>query len=157
LGLLTNAQQTIDVLVHSGTFFAQTQPRVASMLAERASHHVRIRLCFGNPMSEAVSTRDREEGLGGTLAAKIRASLTYYRPLINTDGCEIRLHDTTVYNSLFRYDDDLIVNAHVYGAPASLNPTFHFHRIDGGTIFEHYAESFDTVWSSALPWLGAEI
>lgn len=155
--LLNNAQRNIDVLVHSGTFFAQTQPRVALMLADRAAHQVDIRLCFGNPASHAVAVRDREEHLGGTLPAKIRASLTYYRPLIETAGCEIRLHDSTVYNSLFRYDDDLMVNAHVYGAPASLNPTFHFRRIDGGTIFDHYSESFDRVWESALPWLGAEV
>ncbi|MFC4067992.1 XRE family transcriptional regulator [Actinoplanes subglobosus] len=157
LGLLTNAQQAIDVLVHSGTFFAQTQPRVATMLAERASKNVRVRLCFGNPQAEAVAIRDREERLGGTLAAKIRASLTYYRSLIDVEGCEIRLHDAALYTSMFRYDDDLLANAHVYGAPASLNPTFHFRRIDGGTVFDHYMEGFEKTWESALPWLGAEI
>lgn len=157
LRLLTNAQQAIDVLIHSGTFFAQTQPRVATMLAERAANNVHIRLCFGNPQSEAVVIRDREERLGGTLAAKIRASLTYYRSLTAVEGCEIRLHDATLYTSIFRYDDDLLANGHVYGAPASLNPTYHFRRIDGGTIFDHYMESFEQTWQSALPWLGAEV
>lgn len=157
LGLLTNAQLAIDVLIHSGTFFAQTQPRVANMLAERASNNVRIRLCFGNPESEAVAIRDREERLGGTLAAKIRASLTYYRSLTVIDGCEIRLHDAALYTSIFRYDDDLLANSHTYGAPASLNPTYHFRRIDGGTIFDHHMESFELTWESALPWLGAEV
>ncbi len=157
LGLLTNSQQAIDVLIHSGTFFAQTQPRVAAMLTERASHNVRIRLCFGNPKSEAVAIRDREERLGGTLAAKIRASLTYYLPLIDVEGCEIRLHDATLYTSMFRYDDDLLANTHAYGAPASLNPTYHFRRTDGGTIFDHYMQSFESTWNSALPWIGAEV
>ena len=92
------------------------------MLAERMQAGVQVRLSFGRPDAESVAIRDREEGLGGTLAAKIRASLTYYRGLANHDGCEIRLHDTTLYASMFRYDDQLLANPHVYGEPASLNP-----------------------------------
>ncbi|MCN0153383.1 helix-turn-helix transcriptional regulator [Salinispora arenicola] len=157
LRLLTEAQERIDVLVFSGTFFAQTQPRVTRMLADRLSVGVQVRLCFGDPSSDAVMIRDREEGLGGTLGAKIRASLTYYRELAGVDGCEIRLHPTTLYTSLFRYDDEILVNPHAYGEAASANPTFHFRRVDGGGLFEHYTASFDRVWATAVPWLGTEV
>ena len=157
LRLLNGAQSHIDVLVHSGTFFAQTQPRVAPMLAGRAKRGVKVRLCFGDPSSEAVAVRDCEERLGGTLPAKIRASLTYYRDLTALDRIEIRLHGTTLYNSLFRYDDEILVNGHLYGDPASLNPTLHLRRIDGGTLFDHYVTGFNRVWNSAHPWLGAEV
>ena len=157
LRLMDEAQERIDVLVFSGTFFAQTQPRVAQMIARRAAAGVQVRLCFGEPQSEAVAIRDREERLGGTLSAKIRASLTYYRDVAAMDGCEVRLHSTTLYNSLFRYDDEILTNDHVFGEPASANPTFHFRRVDGGVLFEHYAGSFDRVWATALPWLGTEV
>ncbi|GLZ01873.1 XRE family transcriptional regulator [Actinoplanes sp. NBRC 103695] len=156
LRLLNDARQNIDVLVHSGTFFAQVQPRIAHMLTMRAKDGVQIRLCFGDPDCVSVSSRDAEEGLGGTLQAKIRASLTYYRTLTEVNNIEIRLHDTTLYNSLFRYDNDIMVNNHVYGAPASLNPTTHLRRIDGGVLFDHYSSSFDKVWETAKPWLGVE-
>jgi hypothetical protein len=36
---------------------------------------------FGDPVGEAVAIRDREEGLGGTLTAKVRSALTYYREI----------------------------------------------------------------------------
>lgn len=157
LRMLAEARERIDVLVFSGTFYAQTQPRIAPTLHERASNGVQIRLCFGQPASTAVATRDREEALGGTLGAKIRASLTYYRALVDVDGIEVRLHDTTLYASLFRYDDEMIVNPHAYGEPASLNPALHLRRLDGGTIFDHYATSFDKVWNTAMPWLGEEV
>lgn len=156
LRLLNDARKNVDVLVHSGTFFAQVQPRIARMLKSRADDGVQIRLCFGDPEGESVAVRDREEGLGGTLQAKIRASLTYYNTLIETENVEIRLHDTTLYNSLFRYDDDVMVNNHVYGEPASLNPTLHLRRIDGGLLFDHYSSSFDRVWDTAKPWQGAD-
>ncbi|MFJ1795177.1 XRE family transcriptional regulator [Kitasatospora griseola] len=152
LTLLREAQERIDVLVFSGTFFAQSNPHVAKMLAERAAHGVKVRLCFGDPSGDAAALRGREEGIGDTLAAKIRASLTYYRSLLAEDGCEVRLHDTTLYSSLFRYDDDLLVNPHVFGQPASANPLFHLKRVDSTGWFDTYAQSFDAVWADARPW-----
>jgi hypothetical protein len=154
--MLTGARERVDVLIMSGTFFTQMQPRVAAMLTRRAQEGVDVRLCFGNPTSDAVALRDQEEGLKGALPAKIRASLLYYRPLLDVEGCQIRLHSTTLYNSLFRYDDDIFVNPHAFGEPASLNPVIHLRRIDGGTLFDHYTASFQRVWESAVPWTGIE-
>ena len=157
LRLLSDAQERVDVLVFSGTFFSQTQPRVARMLAAAAGRGAAVRLCFGDPTSEAVAIRDREEMLGNTLAAKIRSALTYYRPLVDVEGCEVRLHATTLYASLFRYDDEIMVNPHAYGEPASANPTMHLRRLDGGTVAATYMDSFERVWETALPWAGQEI
>jgi hypothetical protein len=156
LRMLHDATEHIDILVFSGTFYAQTQPRIAQMLADAAGRGVELRLCFGDPASEAVATRDREEGLGGTLAHKIRSALTYYRPLGSVEGCQMRLHSTTLYASLFRYDDEIMVNPHAYGEPASANPTLHLRRLDGGQVAEHYLTCFERVWESAKPWYGEE-
>jgi hypothetical protein len=153
LTLLQEAQERIDVLVFSGTFFAQSNPHVAEMLAERARDGVVVRLCFGDPTGQAVATRGREEGIGGDiLAAKIRASLTYYRGLRSLDRCEVRLHDTTLYSSLFRYDDHLLINPHIFGQPASANPLFHLKRVEANGWFDNYVRSFEAVWTGARPW-----
>jgi hypothetical protein len=104
----------------------------------------------------AVDIRDREEGLRGTLAAKIRASLTYYRQLVDIEGCEIRLQGTTLYASLFRYDDDMVINPHLWGQPASANPVLHLRRLDGAGWFDRYADSFAAVWQTAAPWNPSE-
>jgi hypothetical protein len=157
LRMMTDAAAHIDVLVFSGTFYSQTQPRVAAMLAAAAERGTEVRMCFGDPASEAVATRDREEGLGGTLAHKIRSALTYYRPLVGVDGCQMRLHATTLYASLFRYDDEIMANPHAYGEPASANPTLHLRRLDGGQVAEHYIACFERVWESAKPWFGEEV
>jgi len=152
LSLLGSATESIDVLVFSGTFFAQTNPHVARMLKARAEAGAQVRLCFGNPKGNAVAIRGREEGIGETLAAKIRASLTYYRSLIDTPGCEVRLHDTTLYNSLFRYDDNLLVNPHIWGQPASANPVMQLRRMSSTGWFDHYQGSFEAVWKTAVNW-----
>lgn len=152
ISLMLGTMKQIDVLVYSGTFFAQTNPHVERMLQERAQAGVRVRLCFGDPEGEAVRTRGREEGIGDTLAAKIRASLTYYRGLASHPGCEVRLHDTTLYTSLFRYDDLLMVNPHIWGQPASANPLFQLRRTDNAEWFQRYGEGFEAVWKVARPW-----
>jgi len=157
LRLMAEAQERIDVLVFSGTFYSQAQPRVGGTLAAAANRGVEVRLCFGNPGSEAVAIRDREEGIGDTLAAKVRSALTYYRPLTERAGCTVRLHATTLYASLFRYDDEILVNPHAYGEPASANPTLHLRRLDGGTVAAHYIGSFERVWASAVPWSGQDV
>jgi Predicted transcriptional regulators len=156
LRLLCEARERVDVLVFAGTFIAQSNPRVAEMLAERAASGVKVRLCFGDPGTQAVQVRDDEERLRGTLASKIRASLTYFQDLPSVDGCEVRLHGSTLYASMFRYDGDMLVNPHVYGLPASANPLLHLRRLDAGGWFDRYADSFDAVWAGARPWDGYE-
>lgn len=92
----------------------------------------------------------RRDGMSGALSS--RASLTYYRPLLSEAGCEVRLHDTTLYTSIFRYDDNLLVNPHVWGQPASANPLLHLKRVDATGWFDNYAQSFEAVWANARPW-----
>jgi hypothetical protein len=64
----------------------------------------------------------------------------------------VRLHETTLYNSLFRYDDDLLVNPHIFGQPASANPVFYLRRAGASGWFDSYTESFEVVWADARPW-----
>ena len=153
---MAGAREEIAVLVMSGTFYQQTQPKIARMLSDAAERGARVRLCFGDPAGEAVAIRDREEGLGGTLAAKVRSALTYYREIAASGAAEMRLHACTLYASLFRYDDEIIVNPHAFGEPASANPALHLRCLDGGQIAGHYIDSFERVWQAAKPWHGED-
>lgn len=49
----------------------------------------------------------------------------------------------TLYNSVYRYDDETLVNTHLYGFPAAHAPVMHLRRLAGGTLFTSYADSFD--------------
>ncbi|MGI9616689.1 MAG: hypothetical protein ACR2QO_27480, partial [Acidimicrobiales bacterium] len=63
----------------------------------------------------------------------------------------IRLHATTLYNSIFRFDDEMLVNTHVYGIPAAHAPVMHLRRLSGGELFDIYQISFEAVWGVAVP------
>jgi hypothetical protein len=66
---------------------------------------------------------------------------------------EIRLHTTVLYNSIYRADDEMLVNPHVYGTAAAQAPVLHLQRHgDGdGDLFGTYADSFERVWTAAKP------
>lgn len=108
---------------------------------------MRIRLVFGDPDSEATIARGREEEID--LAARVRLSLQMVAPLLGVEGIEVRLHAATLYNSIFRSDDMMLTNTHVYGAPAAQSPVLHLQQIPGGRLFDHYARSYERVWDQA--------
>lgn len=151
--LLKEAQANVDILVFAGTFLNQTNPRFPAMLAERAEAGAQVRLCFGYPSGSAVALRGEEEGIGSTLGAKVQASLTYFSGLLGVPGCEIRLHNTALYASIFRYDSQAMINTHLWGSPASANPLLHVRDTGEDSMFRKYTESFDAVWDSATSWI----
>lgn len=85
------------------------------------------------------------------MAAKIRNALTLYRPLCAVENIEIRLHRTVLYNSIYRADDQLMINQHTYGVPAAQAPVFCLNNISNGEMAALYLDSFKHVWASATP------
>lgn len=149
--LLRDVRDGFDMLVYAGLFLLDAYPELPRMIAEKAGQGARIRLLFGDPSSEAVRQRGHEEGIGEGLSARIQISLNYLRGLVHEPGVEIRFHTTILYNSIYRFDDELLANVHVYGSPAPHNPVLHLRRVPGGRTFDHYMDSFDRVWAEALP------
>jgi hypothetical protein len=70
----------------------------------------------------------------------------HYSPLIGVPGVEIHQHDTTLYNSIYRGDDQMIVNAHRFGINAYVTPLLHLRRSAEDGLFDGYAASFEDVW-----------
>jgi hypothetical protein len=62
---------------------------------------------------------------------------------------EVRLHRTALYNSIYRADDDLLTNPHVFGQPAATAPVLHIRRAEDGMLAANYLESFEGVWRVA--------
>lgn len=145
------AETSLDVLVYAGLFLVDSFPDLPTVLANKAKHGARCRVLLGDPESDVVYQRGLEEGIGENLAARIRLSRTYLTSPGPVPGLEIREHASILYNSLYRFDDQLLVNMHVYGAPAPQNPVMHLRRIPGGRLFDHYLAGFDRVWDSATP------
>jgi transcriptional regulator with XRE-family HTH domain len=149
--MLAQAREHIDVLVYAAVFLHEAYPRLNDLLRERAAEGCTVRIAIGDADSENVQQRGREEKFGHGIESRCRLALMHYRPLLGVPGIEIRTHGTTLYNSLYRADDQMLVNAHVWGVNAYGAPVWHLRRHDSGRIFDTYAQSFDAVWATATP------
>lgn len=144
-----NAEREIGVLVYSGLFLSE-DAGVRRIFREKAEAGARVRILLGDPDAEVVAQRDKEEGIE-SLSAKIKNAIVMYRPLLRLDGVECRLHSTVLYNSIYRADEQLLVNTHIYSFPASEAPVLHLRRIAGGNMVTTYMNSFDNAWDGATP------
>jgi transcriptional regulator with XRE-family HTH domain len=148
--LFKGAERDIGVLVYSGLFLAEDSA-VQKVLAEKVRAGVRVRILLGDPDSRQVAERGADEGVDDAMAAKIRNALVLYRALRAVEGAEFRFHQTILYNSIYRGDDQLLVNTHVYGVAAAGAPVWHLRKVAGGEIATTYLDSFERVWDTAVP------
>jgi hypothetical protein len=148
--LFASSQNEIGILVYAGLFLAEDIDLVRIM-RDKAENGVTIRILLGDPDSDQVALRGAEEGIAEAMAAKIRNVIVLYRLLLDLPTVEIRLHTTVLYNSLYRADDEMLVNPHVYGTAAAQAPVLHLQRHDDGDLFATYANSFERVWTAAKP------
>lgn len=149
LDLVDESKESIDLLAYAASFIHDSIPGFVDRIAERSRRGVRVRLLFGDPASDAVTRRGFEEGIDDLMAARCRLTWKYLAPVITTARLEARQHATTLYASIFRFDDVLLANPHAYGSSASSSPVLHINRIPGGRLFSHYLDSYDRVWASA--------
>ncbi|MFJ6746958.1 helix-turn-helix domain-containing protein [Streptomyces sp. NPDC091266] len=147
--MLGEARENIDVLVYAAVFLHEGYPRLNDLLRERAAEGCSVRIALGDAESEIVRQRGEEERFGHGIESRCRLALMHYRPLFGVPGIEIRTHETTLYNSIYRADDQLLANAHVWGVNAYGAPVWHLRRNGDGGIFDTYAQSFDAVWNTA--------
>jgi hypothetical protein len=66
------------------------------------------------------------------------------------ENIEIRRHRTVLYNSIYRADDQLMVNQHTYGVPAAQAPLFCLSS-GSGDMAALYLDSFERVWAGSPP------
>jgi len=149
--MIDSAVDQVDVLVYAGLFFPEQQPDLPQVLCDKVRDGTPVRLLMGRDDGAQVLHRGSEEGIGDAVVSRVRNALSFFLPHVEHGCMEIRLHDTTLYNSIFRFDDEMLVNAHVYGLPAAHAPVIHLRRLAGGELFSIYQGSFDHVWAEAVP------
>ncbi|MFD3805031.1 helix-turn-helix domain-containing protein [Streptomyces sp. NPDC058619] len=150
LQLYAKAKEHFDVLVYSG-FWLTEDSTFHQVVKEKSAAGVSIRFMLGEPESPAVAVRGADEGIGSAMASKVRNALVNYGPLFGLPGVEFRLHATTLYNSIYRADGEMLTNGHLYGVGAYMAPVLHIQRVPGGELFDAYAESIERVWETARP------
>lgn len=56
-----------------------------------------------------------------------------------------------MYNSIVRFDDEMLVTPHLFTRPGKLAPLLHLRRRKDGGIFDNFAAHFGDIWETAAP------
>jgi len=149
--LIEGGERQIDFLGFAMQFLPEQHPRLMPLLKEKATAGCQIRIAVCDPDSHHVAHRDAEEALGGTLAARIRTSLKHFQPLRGIENASIHLHETPMYNSVFRSDDNMFVTPHLYGLSGYAAPLLCIRRLGPGGLFDSFADHFENLWETTKP------
>lgn len=145
--LSSRVSRRLDMLVYSGGFVVEAFG-IPREIRRMAAADGQVRILLGDPVSEEVRRRGVAEGLP-TLPARTASTLDYLRDVRTLPGVEIRVHDVPLYASIYRFDDDMLVNPHTHGIGAKDSPVFHYERVGSGGLFGYYEKAFDRVWETA--------
>jgi hypothetical protein len=149
--LFEQAEREIGILVYAAVFLHELWPDFNRLLLAKAEGGCRVRIMLGDPESDAVAERGREEKYGDGIQSRCRQALMHYAPLTEVAGVHIHQHDTTLYNSIYLGDDRMLANAHRFGINAYATPVLHLRRAVQDGLFDGYAESFEDVWRLSRP------
>jgi hypothetical protein len=151
VSLLAGARQRIDLLGYAYPFVLELTPDAARRVATKAAAGVLVRMAFADPDCAHVEERDGLEQLNGSLSGRIRNALSFLGELTGVENVVIGLHQVHLYNSIFRFDDQMIVTPYLYRARGYQHPALHLRKLSGHGIFESFAEQFTEIWATVRP------
>jgi transcriptional regulator with XRE-family HTH domain len=151
LALLDAARDRVDLLGYAYPFLFEMAPQVTATIRRKATDGSRIRIAVADPVCTHVAERDTLEQLGGTLPGRIRLALLWLADLDGLVDVTVGMHQIHLYNSVFRFDDQMIVTPHLFRAHGYQHPALHLRRLSPHGIFESFAEQFQQVWDTVRP------
>lgn len=150
--LLIGTQKQLDLVAYASLFLPEENPESISIIKHKAANGIQVRIALGDPDSPEVERRGREERLFEAIPGRVRMALAYYRPLVDVPGIQFHLHRTTLYNSIFRFDDQMLVNQHIFGTYGYMAPILHLRCCHNATdLFDTYTVSFERIWEESYP------
>jgi len=149
--ILSGAEATIDLLGYAMQFLPEDHSRLDGLLVDKAATGCRVRIALANPGSPYVAERDEEEGLDGTLSDRIRTTIDHFEPLFGVEGIDLRFHETRMYNSIFRGDDQMFVTPHLYALKGYRAPLLHLRRSTDDGMFDGLMAHFERIWTVSTP------
>jgi hypothetical protein len=148
--LFASAKHEIGILDISSLFLAEDSA-IIRVLAQRMEAGVRIRIALHDPNGKRDSRLQAREDVKSTEATDVLTALKLYHVLQDKQGIAFRFHRSTLYNSIYRADNELLVNQHAYGVPASDGPVLHLRLHSLSSMAAPYFRSFESLWNTARP------
>lgn len=149
--LFKSAGAQIDLLGYTLYFLPHQHTELVELLVDKCQQGCRVRIALADPESEHVRRRDEEEHEAITLVPRIQSSLEAFEPLLGCESADLRFQDAPLYNSIFRFDDQMLVTPHLYGTPGRSAPLLYLRRLGPNGIFSRFSAHFEGIWSDSRP------
>jgi hypothetical protein len=78
----------------------------------------------------------------------INSTIKHFIPLVGIKGFEVHYQDIPLYNSIFRFDNEMLVTPHLFATPGSSAPLFHLRKLGSNGLFDRFASHFENVWAT---------
>lgn len=149
--LIGQGDRQIDILGYTVCFLPELIPEFVDLLRVKCQAGCWVRLVLADPDCEQVRLRDQEEQEPIPIVARVETSLKSFRPLCSHDNAEIRLQRAPLYNSMYRFDNEMFVTPHLFATPGRSAPLFHLRRLGPNGVFARFASHFELLWSQCTP------
>lgn len=149
LELVQTAEHRVDILSMTGHTLKEENPEIAGRLRRKAEAGVRLRIVLSHPRSTALRRCGEEQHVLRALLGRAHGAQAYFEVLRGVPGVEVRRHKATVYASIFRFDDQMLVNQHLFGTLSTASPLLHLCRETQGGLFDLFMDSYDRCWDES--------
>ena len=72
------------------------------------------------------------------------------QPILDTDNVEVREYIAPTYNTILRFDEQMLIGLHIHRSPPDQYPVLHLVDSPGG-LFERYTNHYQALWNTATP------
>ena len=165
LDLLKRAAEQIDLLDYTLLELLQT-PGTTDLLAAKAAEGCPVRILIAAEDSDPVSQAewelnpDSEMGRGvdhpDRPLTELRDNIARARHQLHTrlsdrPGVELREFDAQRFNTILRFDDQMLVTLHLWGTRNQDAPLLHLRKDGEGGLFDQFCGHYETIWELGEP------
>lgn len=153
--LLQQARDQIDLLEHTLTGILPA-PGAIETLAAKADAGCQIRILIAHPesiylagLAEELGQREPDNHGNLPLELQIDQARALLQPLLGHPHIQIASHWAERFNTILRFDDEMLVVLHLYAARAPHAPLLHLQRRSDEGVFEQFAAHVEAIHHQA--------
>lgn len=125
---------------------------ITDMLEEKGASGCRVRALIAAPDSIWVASaakqlgQDDQDYISRTeLEREIELARGHLEPLVGKPGIEIRAFYAERYNTILRFDEQMLVTLHLWATPTAQAPLLHLRRRGDGGLFDQFAHHLEGI------------
>jgi transcriptional regulator with XRE-family HTH domain len=134
------------------------EPGVIDQLAAKPAQGASVNILIADPHSAWAALSDQELSRNSApddpkqdspIVDELDHTIEQLQPLLGKRGIRIRAFETQRFNTILRFDEQMLTTLHLYAEPTDQAPTLHLRREQDDGLFDRFAAHFEQVWQRA--------